>query len=77
YPNHLARTFILTHLGDPIFREYYASNLAPVPNLGWDIFSIVASRFLTLSRTGQLFIVLSCVTLVTGCFALNRAIVGR
>lgn len=77
YPNHLARAFILRHLNDPILREYYAANLVPVPNLGWDIFSIVASRLIPLSYTGKLFIILSCLTLVVGCFVLNRTIVGR
>ncbi|WP_425994487.1 hypothetical protein [Afipia sp. DC4300-2b1] len=77
YANHLARAYILQNLDDPIFKHYFSVDYSPVPNLGWDLFALSAGRFMPLEYAGKTFVVLSCVVTVSGCFALNKAIVGR
>jgi len=77
YPNHLARAYILQNLDDPTFKHYFSVDYSPVPNLGWDLFALSAGRFIPLEYVGKIFVVLSCVVTFSGCFALNKAIVGR
>ncbi len=77
YPNHLARAYILQNLDDPTFKHYFSVDYSPVPNLGWDLFALSAGRFIPLEYVGKIFVVLSCVVTISGCFALNKAIVGR
>lgn len=77
YPNHLARAFILLNPSDPLLGSYYKIAWSPIPNLGWDFWAISVGRVLTLEWTGKLFLILSGAITVAGCFALNRAIVGR
>lgn len=77
YPNHLARAFILLHPDDPLISKHYEVAWAPVPNLGWDLWAVGVGRVLSLEATGRLFVAIATLLTLAGCFALNRAIVGR
>jgi hypothetical protein len=77
YPNHLARGFILLHSADPILRPLYDVQWTPLPNLGWDIWAVVVGRVLPLEWTGRLYLAVSGLSVVLGCFALNRALLSR
>jgi len=77
YPNHLARAFILLNSDDPLINQHYQVVWDPLPNLGWDIWAIGVGRVFSLDVTGRLFLLVGIAITVSGCFALNRAIVGR
>lgn len=77
YPNHLARAFILLHRFDPVLERLYSVQWTMLPNLGWDLWAVAVGRILPLEWTGKLFLALSQASILAGCFALNRAVVGR
>lgn len=71
YSNHLARAFIITH--PDLFRQGYAVNWAPIPDLGWDLWAAFWSKWLPLHAAATLFFVFYFVLALSGLFALNRA----
>lgn len=77
YPNHLARAFILLKPHDPVLQKLYNVQWTTLPNLGWDIWATIVGRFLPLEWTGKLFIAVSNVAIMAGCFALNRAVASK
>jgi hypothetical protein len=77
YPNHLARGFILLHPSDPVLRNIYEVQWTPLPNLGWDIWAVIVGRVLSLEWTGKLYLIVSGLSMILGCFALQRALLSR
>src|ERR1700730_2206856 len=77
YPNHVARAFILLKPHDPVLQKLYNVQWTTLPNLGWDIWATIVGRFLPLEWTGKLFIAVSNVAIMAGCFALNRAVASK
>jgi len=58
YPNHLARSFILTHLNDPefSFKQFYRSDWGLYPYLGMDAVLAVLGRFLPIETAGRVYL---------------------
>src|SRR5579872_2985478 len=58
YPNHLARTFVLTHLHDPSyhFANYFKSVWGPYPYVGMDLLLIAMQQFMPLAVAGKLLL---------------------
>jgi hypothetical protein len=65
YANHLARTFVLSHLHDPAlkFGSYYQSDWKPYPYILWDALAVGLQQFLPAERAGKLLLVLNTVLL--------------
>jgi len=77
YPNHLARGFILLNPDNLILQKLYSVKWAMVPNLGWDIWIKLVGQILPIEAAGKVFIVVAEVSILGGCFVLNRALVSR
>jgi hypothetical protein len=76
YPNHLARAFVLAHLGDPhfSFREFYRADWGAYPYLGMDASLAVLGRIFPIETAGRLFLSLCALALpVSGWFFLRQA----
>ena len=58
YPNHLARTFILTHLDDPAyqFRGFYRADWGPYPYLSMDVIVIALQHIVPVYVAGKLYL---------------------
>jgi hypothetical protein len=65
YANHLARTFVLSHLHDPQyqFAQYYRADWKPYPYVLWDLLAIALQRFLPVEVAGKLLLMLTTVLL--------------
>jgi len=65
YPNHLARAFVLAHLGDPGFRfhQFYEAHWGFYPYLTQDLALIGLQRFFSIELAGRLLLSL-CVLAV-------------
>jgi hypothetical protein len=65
YPNHLARTFILSHLHDPAFHfsDYYRADWKPYPYILWDLLLVALQQVLPVETAGKLLLVLTTVLL--------------
>ena len=65
YPNHLARTFVLSHLHDPAFHfaEYYRADWKPYPYVLWDLLVVAAQHVMPVESAGKLVIMLATVLL--------------
>lgn len=61
YPNHLARTFVLSHLSDPAyhFGSNFRSDWRPYPYVSMDIVLIALQRFLSPELAGKLVLSLA------------------
>jgi hypothetical protein len=77
YPNHLARGFILLNPSDPILNAIYRVHWAALPNLGWDLWVMLAGRVLSLEWVGKLYLMISMSSILLGCFALSGAAQSR
>ena len=78
YPNHLARMYIITSLGhSPLLQRYYEIHWQLIPNLALDLVVPPLARFMPLEWAMLLFTGITLVSLVTGCFAVHRALFGR
>lgn len=78
YPNHLARIYILSALGDdPILRGIYAANWSLVPNLAMDGLLVPLAKLMPIHLLGRLFVILTMVLFVGGTYTLHRVIHGR
>lgn len=69
YPNHLARSFVLSHLHDPSysFSRYYEAHWGPYPYLGMDLLLILFQQFLPVHIAGKLLLTL-CLVAVPAAF---------
>lgn len=58
YPNHLARSFVLSHLNDPAFkfRSFYRADWGPYPYLGMDLTLIALQQFCSAAVAGKIFL---------------------
>ena len=65
YANHLARTFVLSHLHDSAFHfaEYYRADWKPYPYILWDLLLIAFQQFLPVELAGKLLLMLTTVML--------------
>ncbi len=61
YPNHLARTFILSHIHDPAFTfsKYYQADWKPYPYILWDALMVALQQFLPVERAGKLLLIIN------------------
>ena len=78
YPNHLARIYILSALGDdPVLREIYAANWSLVPNLAMDALLVPLAKLVPIHLLGRLFVILTMAMFIGGTYTLHRVIHGR
>src|SRR5271167_558780 len=63
YANHLARTFVLSHLHDPAyhFSEYYRADWKPYPYILWDALLVALQQVLPVETAGKLLLMLTTV----------------
>ncbi len=63
YANHLARTFVLSHLHDPTyqFAQYYRADWKPYPYILWDLMAMALQSFLPVEAAGKLLLMLTTV----------------
>jgi hypothetical protein len=61
YPNHLARTFVLSHIHDPAFTfsKYYQADWKPYPYILWDALMVALQQFLPVERAGKLLLIIN------------------
>jgi hypothetical protein len=66
FPNHLARSFVLTHLHDPNyhFSNWYAAQWGPYPYLGMDLTLMGLQKIMPVEMAGRVFITLCALALV-------------
>src|ERR1019366_10115497 len=58
YPNHLARSFVLTHLHDPAFSfsNFFRADWGAYPYLGLDASLAVLGRMFPIETAGRVFL---------------------
>lgn len=77
YPNHLARLYVLAHLGsDPWLSRIYAAHWDVIPNLGIDLLVPWTLSFLPLHVAGRTMLALTLLLPVLGTIAYSRALFG-
>lgn len=74
YPNHLARAFILTHLGDPNFhfKEFYAADWGLYPYVSTDVILVGLQQVLPIDVAGRVFLSLCVLSVPVGCWFFIR-----
>lgn len=78
YPNHLARIYILSALGDdPILSQIYAANWSIIPNLAMDLLLVPLAKLVPIHLLGRLFVILTMAMFIGGTYTLHRVIHGR
>lgn len=78
YINNLARSHIIATIGtDADFQRFYAIEWRIIPNLMMDLAVPQLNRLMTIYSAGQVFILVAFVLILSGTFALNRALFGR
>jgi hypothetical protein len=78
YPNHIARVYVLAHIGDsPTLQKYYQPDWALVPNLAMDLGILALAEVMPVEAAGKLFVGLTLVLTVAGVLALSRAMHGK
>lgn len=65
YANHLARTFVLSHLHDSAFQfaEYYRADWKPYPYILWDLLLIAFQQVMPVEAAGKLLLIFATVLL--------------
>jgi hypothetical protein len=65
YPNHLARSFVLAHLSDPMFTfgKFYRADWGAYPYLGMDVSLAVLGRLFPIETAGRIFLSLCALAL--------------
>lgn len=65
YPNHLARTFVLTHLHDPAyhFEGIFHADWKPYPYILWDLLAVALQHWMPAEAAGRLLLALATVLL--------------
>lgn len=75
YANHLARMDIIARLGqEPLLQRFYSIDWQVIPNLAMDIVVPPLVRVVGVFLAGKLFIAAIVVSIVTGTWALHRAL---
>jgi hypothetical protein len=76
YPNHLARSFVLAHLGDPAFTfsRYYRADWGFFPYLGMDATLAVLNRIFQIETAGRLFLSICVLALPAAAWFFFRQI---
>lgn len=78
YANHLARMHVIANGGaDAKLAQFYRIDWQIVPNLMMDLLVPVFAKGMNVYLAGQIFTVLMFLVIVSGMFALNRALFGR
>jgi hypothetical protein len=78
YPNHVARAFLLAHLGQlPQLQQHYALRWLPYPNLAFDLIAMPACWLLDAHLVGRIFLALLPGWFLFGADRLSRALHGR
>jgi hypothetical protein len=76
YPNHLARAFVLAHLGDPHFSfgQFYRADWGAYPYLGMDASLAVLGRLFPIETAGRVFLSLCALALPAAAWFFLRQI---
>jgi hypothetical protein len=78
YINHLARMHVMASAGsDPDLARFYEINWQIVPNLMMDLIVPTLAHVMGIYKAGQAFTLMSFALILSGTFALNRALFGR
>ena len=78
YPNHLARVFLLGHLGDSAaLQAHYSITWLPYPNLAFDVIGTGLAMVVSPQLAGRLFLVLLPTLFMIGADRLARALHGQ
>jgi len=78
YVNHLARMHVIATLSNnPQLARFYEIDWTVIPNLTMDLIVPVLAHVMNVYLAGQVFIVVMFALIVSGCLALNRALIGR
>lgn len=74
WPNHLARIFVLQHLGDPayIFSHYFRADWGPYPYIGMDLCLLGLSRLMPVESAGRVFAAVTALALPASVWWLMR-----
>jgi len=77
YPNHLARMYLLLHLGDSApLQRFYELRWEPVPNLAMDAMVPLLARAMPIAWAGKAFVIATFALLAGGAALLHRAASG-
>jgi hypothetical protein len=70
YPNHLARSFVLSHLHDGAyqFARYYHANWGPYPYLSMDFLLIALQQIFPIAVAGKVFLSLCLIGVPLACW---------
>ena len=77
YPNHLARSFVLSHLNDPqfTFSKFYRADWGAYPYLGMDASLAILGRIFPIETAGKVFLSLCALALPAAAwFFLGQAV---
>jgi hypothetical protein len=78
YVNHLARMHVMATLSNNAqLAHFYEVDWQVIPNLTMDMIVPRLARVMNVYLAGQVFIVGMFALIITGCLALNRALIGR
>ena len=78
YINHLARAYAISTIGtDADLQRFYSIEWRLIPNLMIDLVVPALHRFVNIYAAGQIFTLASLFLILSGTFALNRALFGR
>lgn len=75
--DHIARYYVLSHLGDPFIAENYAPRWAILPNIGMDVIGFAMARFLPFSLLAHAIVVVIFAVQYSGVLYLNRQLTGK
>jgi len=76
YPNHLARSFVLTHLNDPAFpfSNFFRADWGAYPYLGMDASLAILGRIFPIETAGRIFLSLCALALPAGAWFFLRQV---
>jgi len=78
YVNHLARMNVIATIShNPLLARFYEIDWTVIPNLTMDLIVPLLARVMNVYLAGQVFIVGMFALIMSGCLALNRALIGR
>ncbi|HEX5213648.1 MAG TPA: hypothetical protein VFW22_18140 [Pseudolabrys sp.] len=78
YVNHLARMHVMATLShNAQLAHFYQVDWQVIPNLTMDLIVPRLARVMNVYLAGQMFIVGMFALIISGCLALNRALIGR
>src|SRR5512135_455845 len=78
YVNHLARMDVIATIShNSLLARFYEIDWTVIPNLTMDLIVPLLARVMNIYLAGQVFIVAMFALIISGCLALNRALIGR